>query len=282
MKYSIKELGRSYKLSAHFTLGEFACKDNSDTVLVSPELIRMLERLRDYIGGTISINSGYRTAAYNKKIGGASRSQHIYGTAADIVVKKGGKIISAKKICCLCQYLGFAGIGYISTNATHVDMRSSGSYRGDERKGYSGNVNDNFFTYFNISQKEIMDMDARKDIAPVPKKEEEKQEIKPIEAEEEEVIYKSISEVPEWGQKSVQMRIDHGWTDGKNLTETMVRCWTIADREDPYIVNIDDVPTWAKKEVAKLIDAGKLKGTGVEQIGMRFSVLRALIVMNRG
>ena len=279
MKYSLKDHGRSYRLSEHFTLGEMACKDGSDTVLVNPDLIRMLERLREYVGGSITINSGYRTAAYNKKIGGASLSQHVKGNAADITVKANGRIIPGKMICCLCQYLGFKGIGYISPTSVHVDMRPSGIYRGDERKGYAGNVGGDFYAYFGIQNSEVK---ALKAAPAIEKKEAATKKEKTEKTEDEEMIYKTIGDVPEWGKPAVQLRIDHGWTDGKNLTESMVRAWTVQDREDPYIVSLDDVPHWAKDEVSALIDAGKLKGTGVEQIGMRFSALRAIIVMNRG
>ena len=151
----ISKVGRDHRISPHFTLAEMACKDGSDEVLYSTELISMLEKLRDYGGFMIHINSGYRTPSYNKKIGGASHSQHIYGTAADIVVKKEGKTVSSKLICCLCQILGFKGIAYISESAVHVDMRSSGSYRGDERKGYSGNVGNDFYRYFGITKNQV-------------------------------------------------------------------------------------------------------------------------------
>ena len=151
----ISKVGRDHRISPHFTLAEMACKDGSDEVLYSTELISMLEKLRDYGGFIIHINSGYRTPSYNKKIGGASHSQHIYGTAADISVRKEGKTISGKLICCLCQTLGFRGVAYISESAVHVDMRSSGSYRGDERKGYSGNVGNDFYRYFGITKNQV-------------------------------------------------------------------------------------------------------------------------------
>lgn len=148
----ISKVGRDHWISPHFTLSEMACKDGSDKVLYSTELMAMLEKLRAYGGFTVHINSGYRPPSYNRKIGGASKSQHTKGTAADIVVKKDGKTVSGKLVCCLCQYLGFKGIGYISESAVHVDMRESGSYRGDERKGYSGNVGGNFFEYFGMTK----------------------------------------------------------------------------------------------------------------------------------
>ena len=154
-KKHISKVGRDYLISPHFSIGEMACKDGSDEVLYSTELMSMLEKLRAYGGFTVHINSGYRSPSYNRKIGGASKSQHTLGTAADIVVKKNGKTVSAKKICCLCQDLGFKGVAYISESAVHVDMRSSGLYRGDERKGYSGNVGGDFYRYFNIPKSEI-------------------------------------------------------------------------------------------------------------------------------
>ena len=44
---------------------------------------KVLDPLREKVGA-IRINSGYRTPAYNKQIGGATNSQHCKGEAADI------------------------------------------------------------------------------------------------------------------------------------------------------------------------------------------------------
>ena len=79
------------KLTNNFTLEEFACKDGSATpVELVPNLQKLannLQSLRDEIGLPVHINSGYRSAAYNKAIGGAKFSQHANGKAADITVK---------------------------------------------------------------------------------------------------------------------------------------------------------------------------------------------------
>ena len=78
--------------SEHFSLEEFRCRDGTDC----PERFRgnlqmlmdSLEVLRVELGGQpITINSGYRTPSYNKKIGGASRSRHMVGMAADLRVQ---------------------------------------------------------------------------------------------------------------------------------------------------------------------------------------------------
>lgn len=155
IEYSIKKLGRDFKVSEHFTLGEFASKDGADKVLYSEELLSKLEELRAYGGFTITVNSGYRTASYNRKIGGASLSQHVEGTAADIAVKKDGTAVDARLICCLCQTLGFKGVAYISSRSLHVDMRKSGTYRGDERSGYSNNVGGDFYKYFKVTKAQV-------------------------------------------------------------------------------------------------------------------------------
>jgi len=78
------------RLTKNFTLAEFACKDGTpvpdDKIDIVRQLAQNLQILRDYLESPIKINSGYRTEAYNKRIGGASRSQHVQCTAADIVV----------------------------------------------------------------------------------------------------------------------------------------------------------------------------------------------------
>lgn len=155
-KSYVSKLGADYKISDHFSLGEMRCKNGADLVLWMKELMAQLEDTRTYLGATVTINSGYRTEAYNKKIGGASSSQHCKGTAADVTVKIDGNVVAAKLICCIAQDLGFKGIGYISERSVHLDMRESGTYKGDERYGYGGNVNGDFYTYFKISKATVL------------------------------------------------------------------------------------------------------------------------------
>lgn len=176
----ISKLGRSYKISDHFTLGEYACKDGSDLVKYSTVLLAKLEDLRGE-HFTIALNSAYRTAAYNKKIGGASNSQHIYGTAVDIALKHNGKPLDARYVCCRCQSMGFPGVAYISSTAVHLDDRASGTYRGDERKGYRGNVGGDFYKYFNLAKAEVdayfAQFEPKKEPVVEPEKEKEEEEM---------------------------------------------------------------------------------------------------------
>jgi uncharacterized protein YcbK (DUF882 family) len=78
------------KLTKNFSKSEFDSKDGLpmpfEVLQNVQELAVNLQVLRDYIGTSISINSGYRSPKHNKKIGGSVNSQHLLGNAADIVV----------------------------------------------------------------------------------------------------------------------------------------------------------------------------------------------------
>lgn len=128
--YSVKKNGGTY-LSDNFKVKEFACNDGSDTVLISDELVDLLQKIRDHFGVAVTINSGYRTSTYNKKVGGATNSQHVKGTAADIVVKGVDPLTVAQYSEHLMPDSG--GIGVYQT-FTHVDVRTSRS-RWDNRSG---------------------------------------------------------------------------------------------------------------------------------------------------
>lgn len=115
------------KLSANFMLHEFACKDNgvSKTVLVDDELIQRLEKLRAKVGKPININSGYRTQAHDKNVGGSGRGMHTRGMAADIWVEG----LTCVQLGMAAKEIGFRGIGMYhrkpSEQVVHVDTRPS-------------------------------------------------------------------------------------------------------------------------------------------------------------
>jgi uncharacterized protein YcbK (DUF882 family) len=79
------------RITENFSLSEFDSKDGAimpdhvkDNIII---LAENLQRLRNYFDVPITINSGYRSPSHNATLGGAKRSQHLLGTAADIVVK---------------------------------------------------------------------------------------------------------------------------------------------------------------------------------------------------
>ena len=107
-------------IGKNFRKREFACKDGSDIILIHPELAEILQKVRDYFRAPVTITSAYRTESYNKKVGGEKKSQHLYGTAADIQVKG----ISPAKVAAYVETLlpNKGGIGTYS-NFVHVDVR---------------------------------------------------------------------------------------------------------------------------------------------------------------
>ena len=79
----------------YFTFDEFIKTDTGmDNSITSPSHLANLASLWDYLncirnelGAPIYINSAYRTSAANKQVGGAKRSLHMQGRAADIRTK---------------------------------------------------------------------------------------------------------------------------------------------------------------------------------------------------
>lgn len=106
------------KLSKNFHIKEFVCKEGKSEVLIADGLIEKLQEIRDYLGKPIIVVSGYRSQAYNKKVGGSSKSQHMYGRAADIRVSG----MNTEEVAKTAIKLGFKGIGIYDT-FTHVDIR---------------------------------------------------------------------------------------------------------------------------------------------------------------
>ncbi len=117
--YSYTKDGTKF-LSSNFRVCEFRCKDDTDPIFVDSDLVDILQKIRDHFGKAVTITSAFRTASHNKKVGGATYSQHCYGKAADIKVSG----VAASVVADFAETLmpGTGGIGRYST-FTHVDVR---------------------------------------------------------------------------------------------------------------------------------------------------------------
>ncbi len=142
----LKRLGDDDGSTEHFSWSEFSQRSNSScsaqanayagsfnggrvsakrTKRNVKRLMWRLEALRAKAGGQgVGINSGFRSVAYNSCIGGASASQHLYGTAADSKVV-GITNDRARKIARGSQFYGISC--YSNTTHNHLDLRLENS-----------------------------------------------------------------------------------------------------------------------------------------------------------
>jgi uncharacterized protein YcbK (DUF882 family) len=110
----------SMQLSKNFAIKEFACKDGSKDIVVDYRLVELLQKFRDSVKKIITITSGYRTVAYNKKCGGIATSNHLTGKAADIKIEG----LTPLQVAHAADAIGFTGIGVYPT-FTHVDVQGT-------------------------------------------------------------------------------------------------------------------------------------------------------------
>lgn len=123
--YSMKT-DAEFLLTPHFQVREFACKDGTDTVLISDELVTLLEKIRIAFDSPITIICGYRSVEYDKQLGGNGEGYHTKGMAADIAVSGENpatvayyaqSLLGSKGgIVCVCDPKS----GYV-----HLDVRAS-------------------------------------------------------------------------------------------------------------------------------------------------------------
>ncbi|PZS33155.1 MAG: muramoyltetrapeptide carboxypeptidase [Pseudonocardiales bacterium] len=122
--------------TAHFDWSEFTSHDgagfsggNVGTAQVQENVRRSmykLEALRHKAGDrATSINSGFRSVAYNNTVpGSAGNSQHTYGIAADIVLSG----LSTRSVYQIAETCGFSGLESYSHSWQHCDSRVEHAY----------------------------------------------------------------------------------------------------------------------------------------------------------
>jgi uncharacterized protein YcbK (DUF882 family) len=118
------------KVTANFNKEEFDCADGTQMPLEVfnnvIELAESLEVLRAHFNAPITINSAWRTATYNRKVGGAVNSQHLSGKASDVVVSgvPPEEVANAIEFLIECGLMKEGGVGRYDT-FTHYDIRGT-------------------------------------------------------------------------------------------------------------------------------------------------------------
>lgn len=120
------------QLTKNFHRKEFDCKDGTKVPIeFKNNLIRLavnLQKLRDDLGSALVISSGYRTIKYNKRVGGATLSQHLTASAGDLSQSKETPLELYKRIEKLIKQgkMHNGGLGLYNT-FVHYDIRQKPS-----------------------------------------------------------------------------------------------------------------------------------------------------------
>ena len=72
----------------NFKVSEFACKHCGENK-IHQDVIDMAQAIRDELGVPVMVNSGYRCAEHNARVGGVKGSYHTKGLAADLSCRLG-------------------------------------------------------------------------------------------------------------------------------------------------------------------------------------------------
>lgn len=104
-------------LSRHFSRTELSCRCGCG-LDPDPELVKVLEQIREVYGKPMGITSGARCPARNAKVGGVPNSAHTRGCAADIAATPE----DAYRIAMLAMAAGVNRIGVSAKGFIHIDI----------------------------------------------------------------------------------------------------------------------------------------------------------------
>lgn len=90
------------KLGKYFTLEELTVTNSGflnipgvlEKIALAELVKNVLDPAREELGFPIKVNSGYRSSAVNKAVGGAATSQHVKGQAADLDCADNAKLFN--------------------------------------------------------------------------------------------------------------------------------------------------------------------------------------------
>jgi len=105
-----------------------AGRRQGDYIFIDPFAVAQLERVRQNLGGSLQVNSGYRSPGYNAALrarnpGAATHSRHMYGDAFDIAITSSN---SQSQIYASCEAAGATNIyTYSSGSHVHCDWRGA-------------------------------------------------------------------------------------------------------------------------------------------------------------
>jgi zinc D-Ala-D-Ala carboxypeptidase len=139
---ALDEVDNRGRISPNFSLNEVRSKGDR-TAFIHRDLLVALETLRSRVGRPLSLVSAWRDIQHNRRVGGATSSQHTYGPAPELQAIKDrfprNSILTAGRAADFnrgyitladCRALNlFSGIGWREDRGqqwvTHVDIRTN-------------------------------------------------------------------------------------------------------------------------------------------------------------
>jgi uncharacterized protein YcbK (DUF882 family) len=116
------------QINHYFARCEFACPCNCGFDVADDTLVDILTRIRQHFNSPLTITSGCRCKQHNLKVGGAKKSFHVVGKAADIKVEN----VTAAELYEFLTYFYPDRFGFILYPTwVHVDVRDV-MYRGEK------------------------------------------------------------------------------------------------------------------------------------------------------
>lgn len=120
---------RDNQLSKNFTRAEIACKGGDaccgGAAVAHPLMVKLAQALRDYLGLSIGVSSGFRCVKHNRAIGGVEGSYHSLGEAWDLW----GSECTVDEVYAACLHviaeLGYGhAILYKARGFVHLDIHA--------------------------------------------------------------------------------------------------------------------------------------------------------------
>ena len=145
MTMKIYKKGEAIKLSNNFKSTEFDCKGKGccSETKIDEKLVEYCQKIRDYFGKPLIIDSGYRCSKHNKAVGGVSKSLHMQGKAADIKVKN----VAPAEVAKYAESIGVLGIGLYETDKdgyfVHIDTRTTKGFWYGQSQEYRSTFSEN-------------------------------------------------------------------------------------------------------------------------------------------
>ena len=88
----------------------------------------LLDKVREKLAMPITVTSGYRSEAVNRKVGGVATSQHTKGEAADLVCRDNAKLFDILKTMNFDQLIWEKG-NSVQPAWVHVSLKRNGTNR---------------------------------------------------------------------------------------------------------------------------------------------------------